>query len=287
MLVSIYVPTKNRVALLKEAVASVQRQSYANWELVIVNDGSTDETAEYLAAVSAQDSRIRYINMPASVGGCRARNAAIQAARGDMVTGLDDDDTFGPGRLQAFVSAWQALAGEKKPVSCLYSQISEVQHGRVVGVTSKPASCDLEDMFTANVVGSQIFAPRQFYLDAGLFNPEMPAWQDMEFYMRLLKRFGTARLVDEGNYFFENTPRVDRVSTKSQQNIRRAFELVNALHAEGLGRRTQRLYLQLFVRVYDIQPSLADVLAFVRLGWWPEGWVRLLKAFVRNRLPRR
>lgn len=283
MLVSIYLPTKNRLHSLKHAIQSVLDQTHSDWELLVVNDGSTDGTAAYLAGLALSEPRIRVVNLPESVGGCAARNVAIERASGEMLTGLDDDDYFAPQRLASLVRAWEAFAREGCSPSCLYTQISEVQEGRVVHVSRKPASCVAEDMFIANVVGSQIFAPKHVYVEAGLFDPRMPAWQDLEFYIRVLKRFGPARLVDEPSYFFENSVRPDRISLRSSLNIRRAFNLVCELHAQAQGRRIQALYLQLFSKVYGVRPTWSDVCRFMSLGFWGAGTMGLLKAVVRNR----
>ena len=104
--VTIYVPTKNRVDLLKRAVDSVQAQTYTNWELIVVNDASTDGTYQYLEDIKS--SKIKVIHQPESQGACVARNLAINSATGDFVTGLDDDDYFEPNRLQLFIDGWKA-----------------------------------------------------------------------------------------------------------------------------------------------------------------------------------
>ena len=74
MLVSIYLPTKNRQALLRRAVESVLTQSYTTLELIVVDDGSTDDTQSYLDTVRTADSRIRVIRNETSLGAPLSRN---------------------------------------------------------------------------------------------------------------------------------------------------------------------------------------------------------------------
>lgn len=282
MLISVYMPTKNRAALMAAAVDSVLRQTHADLELLIVDDGSTDDTPALLAKFAMQDRRVRVITHAQSQGGAVARNAAIMASRGDFVTGLDDDDTFTPDRLARFAATWSECeqAGGPMP-SGLYSQLSIVENGTVVGQTCKRPTATFDDMFRENAVGNQIFAPRHHYIEAGLFRPGLPAWQDLEFFMRILKRFGPARLVDAATYHWDNSPRTDRVSLKSEEKMRAAFKAVCQAHVGAVPRREQMLYLQLFGRFYGVKPTLEDWRQFVRLGFWPRGCVRMLREQLR------
>lgn len=282
MLISVYMPTKNRASLMAEAVDSVLRQTHVDLELLVVDDGSTDDTPALLAKFATQDPRMQVITHAQSQGGAAARNAAIVASKGSFVTGLDDDDTFTPDRLEQFAAAWHAYERAGSPLpSGLYSQLSVVEHGTVVSQTRKQSTATFEDMFRENVVGNQIFAPRQHYIEAGLFRAGLPAWQDLEFFMRILKRFGPARLVDVATYNWDNSPRTDRVSLKSEEKMRAAFEAVCQAHVGTVQRREQMLYLQLFGRFYGVKPTLEDWRRFVRLGFWPRGCARMLREQLR------
>jgi glycosyltransferase involved in cell wall biosynthesis len=95
-LVSIVVPAFNAAAFLEEAIESVRAQDWRNWELIIVDDGSTDETAAIIAR--QDDSRVRALSQSNS-GVSAARNAALDVATGDFVTFLDADDRLLAGSL--------------------------------------------------------------------------------------------------------------------------------------------------------------------------------------------
>lgn len=279
MLISVYMPTRNRADMLQSAIDSVLRQTYEHFELIVVNDASHDHTASVLVNACARDPRVRVISNLHSVGGAAARNLAIEDAQGEFVTGLDDDDEFMPDRLESFVEAWKAYAAMPgDPPSCLYSQLNVVEFGKITHRTQKPQGARFEEMFAGNVVGNQIFAPKKHFVEAGLFNPALPAWQDLEFFMRVLKRFGSGRLVDRATYNFENSPRPDRISQKSEEKLRMAFEIVRDAHAGKDRRLTQQLYLQLFARLYGIRPTARDYLDFVRLGMWLPGLIRMSRA---------
>jgi glycosyltransferase involved in cell wall biosynthesis len=96
-LVSVVIPTYNREALLREAVGSVLTQTYREWELIVVDDGSTDGTAAYLGAVG--HPRVTVIRRPHSANPALLRNTGVRASRGDYVAFLDSDDVWFPDKL--------------------------------------------------------------------------------------------------------------------------------------------------------------------------------------------
>ncbi len=97
-LVTVIIPTYNRSALLPRAIKSVVMQSYQNWELLIVDDGSSDNTAQLVA--SYKDERIKYLHHVINRGAGAARNTGISSARGEYLTFLDSDDEWLPRKLE-------------------------------------------------------------------------------------------------------------------------------------------------------------------------------------------
>lgn len=95
--VSVIVPTYNRAALLEEAIASVLAQTFTDWELIVVDDGSTDATAAMLAKLD--ESRLRVVRVDHTGSPARVRNAGLAVARGKYVAFLDDDDLWRPEKL--------------------------------------------------------------------------------------------------------------------------------------------------------------------------------------------
>jgi glycosyltransferase involved in cell wall biosynthesis len=264
MLVSIYLPTKNRKALLRRAVESVLTQSYTTLELVVVDDGSTDGTRGYLDTVRTEDSRIRVIRNETSLGAPLSRNLAIRAARGEFITGLDDDDYFHPQRITAFVAQWQLHEQIGERFSCLFSQ-EVTERGSERFASARPGSVRWEDLFFGNVIGNQIFTRRETLIAAGLFDREMPAWQDLDLFIRVLKHSGPAKLVDAALYYMNLDPRLDRISVGSNARILRAYRTLAAKWQDCPRLMRQALYLQTF-RPYGIKPGPLDLLTFVRMG---------------------
>ena len=104
-LVSVVMPTRDRAELLAQAVGSVLAQAHQAWELIIVDDGSTDDTRAVLEAID--DPRVRALHLPASIGAPDARNRALDVARGELIAYLDDDNLMGPLWLRAVVAAFE------------------------------------------------------------------------------------------------------------------------------------------------------------------------------------
>lgn len=264
MLVSVYMPTKNRVELLRRAVDSVLGQTHRELELWVVDDGSTDGTANYLRETRVADPRLHVIRNEVSCGAPRARNLAIGQARGEFVTGLDDDDSFHERRIEALVAAWRRHEQAGTRFSCLYTQ--DVQSNDVHGrVSSKPPRVEYDDLFFYNLIGNQVFTRREYLMEAGLFDEQMPAWQDLDLFMRLVKRYGSALLVDEPLYVLELAARDDRISS-SAVRVQAAYERLAAKVANHPPVARQGLFLQRFGKLYGYGMTSRDVREFFRFG---------------------
>lgn len=101
-LVSVIVPFYNRISWCLEAIQSVQKQTYSNWELILIDDGSTDDISPIRTAVQA-DTRMRLLQQE-NRGVSAARNAGIAAADGFYIALLDSDDLWDPGKLEKQIS---------------------------------------------------------------------------------------------------------------------------------------------------------------------------------------
>lgn len=108
-LVSVVMPTFNRQALLQLAVESVLNQTIDDFELLVVDDASTDGTAAWVSKKATSDKRIRLLRLDVNRGCNAARNLAIGQARGCYVAFLDDDDLFLPDRLEQAIAKFEAI----------------------------------------------------------------------------------------------------------------------------------------------------------------------------------
>ena len=99
-LVSIVVPVYNAERFIEETIFRVQAQTYDSWELLLVDDCSTDRSRELISRRSAEDRRVRLIAQEHNGGAARARNRGIREAGGQYICFLDADDIWMPGKLE-------------------------------------------------------------------------------------------------------------------------------------------------------------------------------------------
>ena len=278
MFVSVYMPTKDRCALLQRAVESVLTQTHREFELIVVNDGSSDGTASYLDALAARDARVRVFHHETPGGAPQARNRAIREARAQWVTGIDDDDEFMPGRLASLSAVAQAYETSGVKFSLLYTQ-DEVVSPHRTGTTNKPCCTELDALCKQNCIGDQVFARRAHLLEIGLYDEALPAWQDLDLNMRLVDAFGPARLVDAMLYRLHDDNRPDRISRKGKAAILQAFDLVAAKWPTLPDHRKQQLYLQVLSGHYGFAIEPADVARFLSFGAGTRAAVRFVRRY--------
>ncbi len=99
-LISVVMPVYNCADCITETVRSLQAQSYENWELVAVDDCSTDNSREVLTALANEDPRIRYFRLETNSGAAVARTTAMEHANGEFIAFLDSDDLWHPQKLE-------------------------------------------------------------------------------------------------------------------------------------------------------------------------------------------
>lgn len=262
-LISVYIATRNRESLLQRAMSSVLSQSYPNLELLVVDDASTDGTSRVLASWSKRDPRVRFSVLGAPAGAPVARNQAIRMATGDFVTGLDDDDIFLPQRLELFLSHWQTLKPDQGK-AFLYSQTRAVGPGGAVE-SRMPAQATVDLLCVSNCIGNQVFAPRQAFLSAGGFTEGLPAWQDLDLWLSMMRLGLKGYLVDEVTMELDASPRGDRISDQARTRIEAARDALLARHVWLSHAQRRDLYLQSLSRHYNFNILWRDVAKVWRL----------------------
>ena len=116
-LISVIIPVLNRQEEIEECIRSVFDQSYQNWELLIIDNGSTDRTPEICQALAAQETRIRLLSAPRGVS--LARNAGIDAAQGEYLFFLDSDDVIHPSLLETLLFAMEDNHASLSGTTCI------------------------------------------------------------------------------------------------------------------------------------------------------------------------
>lgn len=109
--VSVVLSTYNWSSVLPFSIGSVLRQNYADWELLVIGDGCSDDSSEVVAELAAKDARVRWHNLPRNTGNqAGPNNAGLRLARGELIAYLGHDDLWFPHHLQSLVDAIDAGA---------------------------------------------------------------------------------------------------------------------------------------------------------------------------------
>lgn len=226
--VTVYIPTFNRLNLLKRAVSSVLCQSYCNIELIVVDDGSSDGTVSFLESLISQDKRVRFFQNQNNAGACHSRNKAIHAARGKYVTGLDDDDYFTKDRVAKFLNIWSSKPDDV--IGVCSNSIVVLSEGRKK-VTRRPRLISQKDLLHSNIIGNQIFALKETYINAGSFDEGFPAWQDLELWYRMLAdNKSRIMCIKEATYVQDISHEHERISSGSGKKIETAMSMFIEKH---------------------------------------------------------
>jgi glycosyltransferase involved in cell wall biosynthesis len=188
--VSIILPTYDRLEYLKEAVESVLAQTVADWELIVVDDGSADASVPWLEAIG--DRRIAVVRQAHTGNRSRLRNIALSCARADWIAFIDSDDRWKPAKLErqlAYHAAnpairWSYTArtmidSNGQPLSAALFNRWEPYSGRI-----------LEQVLAleANIALPSVMAERTLLREAGGFDEAWLAAQDFELWLRLAER---------------------------------------------------------------------------------------------------
>lgn len=214
-LISIYMPTFNRIDLLKRAVESVLIQTYQNIELIIVDDNSTDKTWDYLQSIQSIDTRVKIFKNSENKGACFSRNLAILQASGYYVTGLDDDDYFKKNRIENFYKSRNKL----DKYSFLSSSVNKVSlNGKQLGIGFDDFNVISNfHLSFGNKIGNQIFTKKEIYIETGLFDESLSCWQDYDLWIRITNKFGPSIKLNHADYYLDVDPNRNRITTSTKK----------------------------------------------------------------------
>jgi glycosyltransferase involved in cell wall biosynthesis len=149
-LVSIITPSYNSIKFIEETILSVLAQSYEEWEMIIVDDVSTDGSDKIVEEYVKKDSRIKFIRLARNSGASKARNRAIEEATGRYIAFLDSDDTWNPSKLEKQVEFLQ-----KNNLALTYSAYDTMdENSSYVNRRSVKESITYTDMLKSNHIGN-------------------------------------------------------------------------------------------------------------------------------------
>ncbi|BDA01582.1 glycosyltransferase family 2 protein [Vibrio cholerae] len=182
-LVSIITPSYNCAKTVHKTIQSVQAQTYPHWEMIIVDDCSTDNSVEILNGYAKQDPRIRVIARKWNAGPAIARNVAIEESKGRFIAFLDSDDSWHPTKLEKQI---QFMLDNN--VSLSYTSYDKYDsEGKFLGAFIPPSKLSYQDLLKSNSIGC-LTAIYDSSLIGKVYMPNIAKRQDMGLWLRILKK---------------------------------------------------------------------------------------------------
>ena len=228
-LVTVVVPAYNRSATIERCIESVRAQTYPHWEVVVVDDGSTDDTGETTRAVAADDPRIRLVEHRERRGAQAARNTGIRAARGEWIAFLDSDDEFLPHSLESRLS--RAIEEQRDVVhsACRVRKSDGTVQAYPVPRISGPVYTQL--LRHEGPVFPALLVKREALERIGLLDEQITAFQEWDTAIRLARRFEFS--FEPRPTFIYDCSRPDAMSRDLVRNGR-AYEQVVRKHFKDI-----------------------------------------------------
>jgi len=184
-LVSVVIPTFNRGHFLSRSINSVLNQNFKNFELIVVDDGSTDNTYEIIQ--SFNNINLKYVRLDKNYGGSHARNIGILSSRGRYIAFQDSDDEWNADKLEKQVSLINVA---DKSVGVVYTRFKKIENRRITYIPSGKIKDKegyiLNEILKANFVSTQtVLIKKECFEKAGYFDDELPRLQDWDLFIRI------------------------------------------------------------------------------------------------------
>lgn len=178
--ISVILPTYNGARFIKQSIDSIVAQTFPNWELIIVNDCSTDQTLELIEPYAKSDARIKIISnktnkkLPASL------NIGFNQAKGRFLTWTSDDNYYAPDAFKKMLKVFE----DNSSIDFVYADMCVVdEDGRVLKYKLKHN--EISELYHGCCIGACFLYNRRLYEDFGGYNEELFCAEDYEYWMRL------------------------------------------------------------------------------------------------------
>jgi glycosyltransferase involved in cell wall biosynthesis len=270
--VSVVVPTYNRAHLLGVCLESIARQTFRDFEVVVVDDGSTDNTAEVVAAFAPL---ARYF-WQENRGIPGALNRGVQEARGEYVSFVASDDALVPEALEAEVQVLE----ENPCVGLVYGQAWEMKKGRVISLR-KPGFAqgsyirngreEIRDLlFADHITCSTVMVRRRCFEEVGLFDPRYsPLGEDWEMWTRIAKKYDVAYIAKPLGIYLDHAGPAGNIYGKidpwTLERLRRLY-VEQVVQDPEIGHLYQGLRGKVFARHHSVVAKRAYQAREMRLA---------------------
>ncbi|HRI05640.1 MAG TPA: glycosyltransferase family A protein [Candidatus Dojkabacteria bacterium] len=264
-LITVVIPVYNGAETIQRAILSTLSQDYPNYEVLAVNDGSTDKTLEILKQIDS--SRFRYISLDKNGGRSEARNTGVKNARGEYIAFLDADDAWMPNHLTSAIhhlsnrdSNWKATItshlffnGKK------WKKIIHTKEGDL-----------FKDILMVNVslgAGSTLVIEKSIFDEIGYFKKGLSRNEDLEFMLRYLLKYklGATSEISVKVHGHSSKP-IGEEYLKAKKEYFKVFdEQIRSLPVKTQNKVYARQWLQV-ARAYSIEGNLKETINYLKIS---------------------
>lgn len=217
-LVSIITPSYNSSKFISKTIESVLSQTYQNWEMIIVDDVSSDNSNEIIESYIQKDSRIKLIKLEQNSGAAIARNRAIEEAKGRYIAFLDADDIWKDKKLEKQIEFMQ-----RNDYAFTYTAYEKVdEHGKVFGKIGVPSKVSYNQLLKTCVIGclTAVYDTEKL---GKVYMPLIRKRQDFGLWLKILKKIDFAYGINESLAFY--TVRDDSISANKKSAAQFTWKL--------------------------------------------------------------
>ena len=222
-LVSVIIPAYNQARFLKSAINSVLAQTYTNWECIVVDDGSTDNTSDLVHRFN--HPKIKYIYQRNS-GLSAARNTGLLASKGEFITFLDSDDCFTPQKIELLMNVM-----ENRPDFALVAGTAALidENGNPINrkFETKLPKNSFELVFGNPLHVGSILLRREWYIKTGLFDINLKSYEDWDYWLRLVLAGGKLESINKTVSFYRF--HTSQMTRNSQQMTEASFAVLKKI----------------------------------------------------------
>lgn len=283
-LISVIMPVFNAEEFLVESIESVIAQTYSNWELIIVNDGSTDSSAEIIDTYATSDKRIRSLWQPNGKQG-KARNLGIKQCSGHLLAFLDADDYWFPEFLEEQLNYLNATKSD-----LVFSRINREGVPDFAGHAESPVTLSgvdgLRKLLKANIICIHtVLVKKECVKHAGLFSAsdELQYGEDFELWLKIIGLNYTCRENPKPLAFYRSH------NMQSSKNVKSKYlqivKMISSLPHEGIQDEKSRVLYVWFRRALRYPVVDNDKVIHSMIDYMPSAFARMLMKTVYRLFP--
>lgn len=291
--VSVIIPSYNCLAYLPKAIASILQQDRRDVEIIIVNDNSTDETAQYLEVLSQQEACVKVITT-VGVGAAGARNIAIAQAVGEYIAFLDADDYWYPDKLSAQIALHEANPNVAMSFTN-YDHVDE-QYQYIVDCfgywnqfSDVTTPCyyiqqPLAQVLAYNVVGtSTVMVKASVFETVGLFDVDMSYCEDWQLWLKICEHFEVATLTKSYTGYLMRGDSITQTDSKRLQHLECIEQIISDYKQRDVGLSKHTFALadaklkEGYADYYRTQRRFMNALRYEGYAFWLNPQIRRIK----------